>query len=39
LKLRLAKNAQAEITFYAEAIKAILERDDDMRFIMEVCLD
>ena len=38
LKLRLAKNAQAEITFYAEAIKAILERDDDMRFILDVCL-
>ena len=39
LKLRLAENAQAEITFYAEAIRAILERDDDMRFLMEVCLD
>ena len=39
LKLRLAKNAQAEITFYAEAIKAILERDEDMKFIMEVCLE
>ena len=39
LKLRLAKNAQAEITFYAEAIKAILERDEDMKFIMGVCLE
>tara|TARA_R100001460_G_scaffold3895_12_gene11306 strand:+ start:983 stop:1645 length:663 start_codon:yes stop_codon:yes gene_type:complete len=38
LKLRLAKNAQAEITFYAEAIKAILERDEDMKFILDVCI-
>ena len=38
LRLRLAKDAQAEITYYAEAIKSILERDDDMRFVLEVCL-
>jgi thymidylate synthase (FAD) len=38
LKLRLAKDAQAEITYYAEAIQSILERDEDMKFILEVCL-
>jgi len=38
LKLRLAKDAQAEIRYYAEAIKSLLERDEDMKFILEVCL-
>lgn len=39
LNLRLAKDAQTEIRYYAEAIKEILEKDSDMKFILEVCLN
>jgi thymidylate synthase (FAD) len=39
LNLRLAKDAQTEIRYYAEAIKEILEKDEDMKFILGVCLD
>jgi thymidylate synthase (FAD) len=39
LKLRLAHDAQSEIRYYAEAVKEVLDRDDDMRFILDVCLD
>jgi thymidylate synthase (FAD) len=39
LNLRLAKDAQTEIRYYAEAIKEILEKDEDMKFILEVCLN
>lgn len=39
LKLRLACDAQQEIRYYAEAVKEILDRDEDMRFILGVCLD
>ena len=39
LNLRLAKDAQSEIRFYAEAIKEILEKDEDMKFILGVCCD
>jgi thymidylate synthase (FAD) len=39
LNLRLAKDSQTEIRYYAEAIKEILEKDSDMKFILEVCLN
>jgi len=39
LKLRLAHDAQSEIRYYAEAVKEVLDRDEDMRFILDVCLD
>jgi thymidylate synthase (FAD) len=39
LKLRLACDAQQEIRYYAEAVKEILDRNEDMRFILGVCLD
>ena len=38
LKLRLAADAQIETRFYAEAVHEILSRDEDMKFLLEVCL-
>jgi len=38
LKLRLAEDAQIETRFYAEAVHEILSRDEDMRFLLSVCL-
>lgn len=38
LKLRLAEDAQIETRFYAQAVYEILSRDDDMKFLLEVCL-
>ena len=39
LQLRLAKDAQAEIRYYAQAIKALVESDESFSFIMDVCLN
>lgn len=39
LKLRLDNNAQAEIRFYAEAIKEIMLRDDSLSYVMAACLE
>ena len=33
------KDAQAEIRYYAQAIKALVESDESFSFIMDVCLD
>jgi thymidylate synthase (FAD) len=38
LKLRLAKDAQVETQLYAQALFEILNRDEDMKFLLEVCL-
>tara|TARA_Y100001937_G_scaffold128414_1_gene204510 strand:- start:1346 stop:2002 length:657 start_codon:yes stop_codon:yes gene_type:complete len=38
LKLRLAKDAQVETQLYAHALFEILNRDEDMKFLLEVCL-
>lgn len=38
LNLRLAQDAQAEIRYYAEAIKTVIEKDEEFKFILDVCL-
>jgi thymidylate synthase (FAD) len=39
LNLRLAKDSQAEMRYYAEAIRETLEEDPNLKFILEVCLE
>jgi len=39
LNLRLAKDAQAEMRYYAEAIRETLEEDPNLKLILEVCLE
>ena len=39
LNLRLAKNAQAEIRYYAEAVYEVLCKDPDIKFLMDVCFE
>jgi hypothetical protein len=34
----MRKDAQSEIRYYAQAIKALIESDDNFKFIMDVCL-